>query len=268
MATEIIVVGALGRMGAEVANIVLSDNSLKLRACLEYKGHPKASTDYGVCIGKGELGVPLTDNIDTIDFTNAVVIDFSSPESSRALFKKASSKGVKLLICTTGLTDNDLSLAKDASLHAPVIVSANTSLGVNLLFSITQLVAAKLKNEFDIEIIEAHHRFKKDSPSGTAKKLGEIIAQEIGLSYDQAIVNGREGIYPEMRKKNEVGMHAVRGGDIVGDHTVLFAGLGERIELRHMAHSRTTFARGAVSTAKWLADKQPGFYTMKDVLGV
>lgn len=268
MATEIIVVGALGRMGAEIANIVLSDNNLKLRACLEYKGHPKAGTDYGECIGKGQLGITLTDNIDTIDFTNAVVIDFSSPQSSRALLTKASSKGVKFLICTTGLTDNDLTLAKDASQLAPVIVSANTSLGVNLLFSITRLVAAKLKNEFDIEIIEAHHRFKKDSPSGTARKLGEIIAEEIGLKYNEAIVNGREGIYPEMRKKNEVGMHAVRGGDIVGDHTVLFAGLGERIELRHMAHSRTTFASGAVSTAKWLADKQPGFYTMQDVLGV
>jgi len=268
VAIDIIVVGALGRMGVEVANVVLSDESVRLRACIEYSGHPKAGTDYGLCIGKGPLEIPLVDNIDQVDFTNAVVIDFSSPVSSRALFASAAAKGMKLLVCTTGLTDADLELAKTASHKCPVIVSPNTSLGVNLLFAITQMVASKLKNEFDIEIIEAHHRFKKDSPSGTAKRLGEIVAAEIGVSYNDAIVNGREGIYPQARAKNEVGMHAVRGGDIVGDHTVLFAGLGERIELRHMAHSRSTFAHGAVTTAKWLSKQSAGYYTMKDVLGV
>jgi len=265
---DIIIVGALGRMGAEVAKIVLDDESLRLRACIEYSGHPKNGTDYGVCIGRGLLGIKVVDNIDSVDFKNAVVIDFSSPASSRNLFANAALKDMKLLTCTTGLTDIDLDAARNAAKKVPVIVSANTSLGVNLLFSITQMVASKLKDEFDIEIIEAHHRFKKDSPSGTAKRLGEIIAKEIGLLYDEAVVNGREGNYPDARKRTEVGMHAVRGGDIVGDHTVLFAGLGERIELRHMAHSRDIFARGAVTTAKWLYGQSAGFYTMKDVLGI
>ena len=140
------------------------------------------------------------------------------------------------------------------------------SLGVNLLFHLTGIVASRLKDDFDIEIIEAHHRFKKDAPSGTAKKLGEIAASAIGLSYKDAIVDGRTGMTGE-RKKKEIGMHAVRGGDIVGDHTVLFAGLGERLELRHMMHSRSTLARGALVAAKWLSSMKPGFYTMREVLG-
>jgi 4-hydroxy-tetrahydrodipicolinate reductase len=173
-----------------------------------------------------------------------------------------------VVVGTTGLTEAELEIAKNYSKTAPIIVSPNMSLGVNLLFNLTQMVAARLKDDFDIEIIEAHHRFKKDSPSGTARRLGEVAAQACGLSYDEAIVNGRSGIYPDARQKTEIGMHAVRGGDIVGDHTVLFAGIGERVELRHMAHSRSTFARGAVKTAKWIHNQKPGYYSMKDVLGL
>jgi 4-hydroxy-tetrahydrodipicolinate reductase len=147
-----------------------------------------------------------------------------------------------------------------------ILMSPNMSLGVNLLFYLTQVAAQRLRDGFDIEIIEAHHRMKKDAPSGTARRLGEIAAQARGLSYEQAVRNGREGMAGE-RPCNEIGMHAVRGGDIVGDHTVLFAGFGERIELRHAAQSRQTFARGAVAAAKWLADKPAGLYSMRDVLG-
>ena len=268
MALDIIIVGALGRMGVEVANVVLADDALKLKACIEYSGHPRVGEDYGICLGRGPLGFSLTDSIDKIDFNNAVVIDFSSPQSSKNLFQNAEKKAMKLVVCTTGLTESDLELARSVSKKVPVIVSPNMSLGVNLFFYITQMVASKLKDNFDIEIIEAHHRFKKDSPSGTAKKLGEIVAHEIGLPYEQAIVNGREGIKQDCRSRTEVGMHAVRGGDIVGDHTVLFAGIGERIELRHMAHSRSVFAQGAVTTAKWLSAQGPGYYSMKDVLGI
>jgi 4-hydroxy-tetrahydrodipicolinate reductase len=266
--TDIIIIGALGRMGTEIANIVLTDSTLKLKACIEYKNHPKAGQDFGTCIGKGELGVPVSDDFDKVDFKNAVVIDFSSPQSAVTLLTRTFDASTKILIGTTGMGENEISLAKRASKSVPVVVSPNMSLGVNLLFAITKIVAARLKDNFDIEIIEAHHRFKKDSPSGTAKRLGEVVADAIGQSYEDTIVNGREGIYPDARSKNEVGMHAVRGGDIVGDHTVLFAGIGERMELRHMAHSRTTFAQGAVITAKWLADKEPGYYTMNDVLGL
>jgi 4-hydroxy-tetrahydrodipicolinate reductase len=142
------------------------------------------------------------------------------------------------------------------------------SLGVNLLFSLTELVAKKLGGAFDIEIIEAHHRFKKDSPSGTARTLGEVAAKAIGRTYGEAVVDGRVGMIDGTRPPLEIGMHAVRGGDITGDHTVLFAGIGERVELRHMAHNRGIFARGAVTTAKWILPKKPGLYTMRDVLGI
>lgn len=267
MALGIIIVGALGRMGVEVGKLVLEDKTLKLNACIEYSGHPKIGEDFGTCIGKECLGVKLTDSIDQVDFSNSVVIDFSSPQASRTLLKKAEEKKMQLVICTTGLTDDDLEMARAVSKKVPVIVSPNTSIGVNLLFSITQMVASKLKDDFDIEIIEAHHRFKKDAPSGTAKKLGEIVAAEMGLTYEEAVVNGREGIQSQERSRNVIGMHAIRGGDIVGDHTVLFAGMGERIELRHIAQNRIILARGAITTAKWLANKPAGFYTMKDVLG-
>ncbi len=267
MALGIIIVGALGRMGVEVAKLVLEDDALKLNACIEYPGHPKIGEDYGTCIGKGNLGIKLTDSVAQVDYSNSVVVDFSSPQASRTLLKNAEGKGMKLVICTTGLNEDDLEMARTVSKKVPVIVSPNTSIGVNLLFSITQMVASKLKDDFDIEIIEAHHRFKKDAPSGTAKKLGEIVAAEMGLSYEEAVVNGREGIQSQERSRNVIGMHAIRGGDIVGDHTVLFAGMGERVELRHIAQSRVILARGAITTAKWIANKPAGFYTMKDVLG-
>jgi 4-hydroxy-tetrahydrodipicolinate reductase len=173
-----------------------------------------------------------------------------------------------MVVGTTGLEKGDRELAQKASATIPIIVSSNMSLGVNLLFSLTELVAKRLGGAFDIEIIEAHHRFKKDSPSGTARTLGEVAARALGRTYDEAVVNGRSGMASGTRPPLEIGMHAVRGGDIVGDHTVLFAGIGERVELRHTAHSRSVFARGAVATAKWLAGKGPGFYTMKEVLGL
>ncbi len=268
MALNIVLNGALGRMGVEIANVVLSDNTLKLAACVDYPGHPKAGQDYGNLIGKGPLNVELRDSFDGLDLSGAVIIDFSSIESSCALLRKAADLGAGLVVGTTGLGPEVYELAQVASKKIPVLVSPNMSLGVNLLFSLTEIVSSRLKDLFDIEIIEAHHRFKKDSPSGTAKRLGEIVAESLGVSYDDSVQNGRSGLAQSTRPPREIGMHAVRGGDIVGDHTVLFAGIGERIELRHMAHSRTTFAKGAVVAAKWLADHKPGQYTMKDVLGL
>jgi len=268
MAQKIIIAGALGRMGMEIAQIVLEDNSLILSGCIEYPGHSAIGKDYGTALGKGPLNLKVVDSLDALDCKDSVLIDFSSVPSSRMFLQKAPEKKLKMVVGTTGLGDSELELAKKAALTIPLIVSPNMSLGVNLLFHLTAQVAACLKDQFDIEIIEAHHRFKKDSPSGTAKKLGEIVAQSLGLTYEQAVKNGREGITDNIRSCSEIGMHAVRGGDIVGDHTVLFAGMGERLEVRHMAHSRKTFAQGAVTAAKWLATKSPGLYSMHDVLGL
>jgi 4-hydroxy-tetrahydrodipicolinate reductase len=255
-------------MGVEIALVVLSNPALLLAAAIDRKGHPRCGDDYGACIGKGAIGVTVTDEIDPTILNKYVTIDFSSPPSTFALLEKARDTGARLVIGTTGLGEQELTLARKASENMPVLVSPNMSLGVNLLFWLTEQVSSRLKNDFDIEIVEAHHRFKKDAPSGTARHLGEIVSAAYGLPYDEAVKNGRSGMVSEDRPKNEVGMHALRGGDIVGDHTVLFAGMGERIELRHMAHTRSTFARGAVMAAVWLSTQKNGYYSMQDVLGL
>jgi len=265
----IIINGALGKMGVSIGAVVLSDASLILSAAVEGPGHPWIGQDYGMCIGKGACGVKTTDALDAAaGLEKTVILDFSSAQSTGRLLDLALIKKMRLVIGTTGLTEKDLAIAKKTAERMPVLVSPNMSLGVNLLFSLTELISNRLKDDFDIEIIEAHHRFKKDAPSGTARHLGEIVAKTYGLPYEQTIRNGRSGNAALDRPKNEVGMHSLRGGDIVGDHTVLFAGIGERIELRHMAHSRITLARGAVAAAKWLATRGPGYYSMKDVLGI
>ncbi|MFP4162986.1 MAG: 4-hydroxy-tetrahydrodipicolinate reductase [Chitinispirillaceae bacterium] len=268
MALDIIIMGALGRMGVEIAKVILDDPSVNIAGAVEYPSHPKMGEDYGKCIGADCGGVKVTSSLEEANVADGVVIDFSSVQSTRSLLEKASEHKRPMVVGTTGLEKSDYDLARKAAQYIPVVVSPNMSLGVNLLFSLTELVSERLKDRFDIEIIEAHHRFKKDSPSGTARRLGEIAASALEQSYDEAIVNGRSGMASSTRPSREIGMHAVRGGDIVGDHTVLYAGIGERIELRHMAHSRSTFARGSVETAKWLSSKEAGSYTMRDVLGL
>lgn len=264
----IIINGALGKMGIEIAGAVLTDSAVSLVGCVDRDGHPSLGQDYGSCIGKGPLGIMVKSVFDLSQARNTVLIDFSSVESTRALLEKASNFGCSVVIGTTGLTEADYALARRVALRIPILLSPNMSLGVNLLFYITEIVASKLKNDFDIEIIEAHHRFKKDSPSGTAKKLGEIVAGVQGEPYEKLVRHGRSGMAAGERTRSEIGMHAVRGGDIVGDHTVLFAGIGERVELRHMMHTRATLARGALVAAKWLSSQKPGFYSMRDVLGL
>ncbi|MCL2182484.1 MAG: 4-hydroxy-tetrahydrodipicolinate reductase [Chitinispirillia bacterium] len=269
MSTDIILVGALGRMGIEIARVIAEDKDVRLAGCVEYPEHFNMGQDYGVCVGMDFGGVKVSPSIEETGVKNAAVIDFSSVQSTRSNLLKAASLKMPMVVCTTGLEKDDYDLAAKAASSVPIIVSSNMSLGVNLLFSLTEMVAQKLGGMFDIEIIEAHHRFKKDSPSGTARTLGEIAAGALGRTYDKAVVNGRSGmITGTVRPPLEIGMHAVRGGDITGDHTVMFAGLGERLELRHMAHNRGIFARGSVVAAKWIAGRPAGQYTMKDVLGL
>jgi len=267
--TDIIIVGALGRMGIEIAKLILEDKEARIAGCVEYAQHPKMWQDYGSAVGGADCGgLSVCPTIEETGVKSGVVIDFSSVQSTRVNLQMAPRLMMPMVVGTTGLEAEDREFVERAAAAVPVLVSSNMSLGVNLLFSLTGLVAKKLGGSFDIEIIEAHHRFKKDSPSGTARTLGEIAAEAIGQTYGDAVVNGRSGMASGTRPPTEIGMHAVRGGDIVGDHTVLFAGLGERVELRHTAHSRAIFARGAVAAAKWIASKEPGLYTMKDVLGL
>jgi 4-hydroxy-tetrahydrodipicolinate reductase len=254
-------------MGKEIVSCALTDEAIRLVGCIEYPQHPAIGKDIGICIGKDSAGVALSSDIGKLPVDSSVIIDFSSPQTTVSILEEVARAKVGLVIGTTGIDEAGREKIKKFSETHPVVFSPNMSLGVNVLFYLTEMLSKKLNDDFDIEIIEAHHRFKKDSPSGTAKKLGEIAASSRGLSYDSSIKNGRAGIVGE-RTKNEIGMHAVRGGDIIGDHTVLFAALGERLEIRHMAHSRATFARGAVSAAKWLSSRKPGLYTMKEVLGL
>ena len=267
MTTDIVIIGSLGAMGREIAACVLDEKDCRLAGCVECSGHPSMGRDYGECIGRGTLGIPLTDSPADLPVETSVVIDFSSPQGTMAVLDSIKKRKTRIVIGTTGIAPEGVCRITAASKIMPVVFSPNMSRGVNLLFVLTELAAQKLGPTFDIEIMEAHHRFKKDSPSGTAVRLGEIAASAIGMTYDDAVRNGRAGMVGA-RSNREVGMHAVRGGDIVGDHTVLFAGLGERLELRHVANSKSTFARGAVAAAQWLAMQKPGLYTMRDVLGL
>lgn len=266
MAVDIIINGALGRMGKELAGIVLLDEEVQLIGCIEKAGHPATGSDIGdhLCLQKTKI--PIGSSFKDIPVSAAVVIDFTTPSLTRSLLKEVKGTEAGIVIGTTGLTDNDMELMREVSKTNGVLFSPNMCLGINFLFYLTQVAAKRLGKDFDIEIIETHHKFKKDSPSGTAKVLGEIVSKAIGCSDNEAIKHGRVGFTGE-RSPQEVGMHSVRGGDIVGDHTVLFAGTGERLELKHMAHSRVTFAKGAVKAAKWLHSKGPGLYSMRDVLG-
>ncbi len=268
MPTGIIIIGALGKMGREIAEIVFSDDKYDLRGAVESPDHPCQGEKYAACIGKGECDAVVSQSIDAIDCDDSVCVDFSSPRSLSRLLPSAAKKKCPVVIGTTGLTSADHELIESYSSRIPLLVSPNMSLGINLLFYLTELVTPRLKDEYDIEIIEAHHRFKKDSPSGTAKHLGEIVANSLGQSYNSCVRDGRKGLSSVSRPKNEIGMHAIRGGDIVGDHTVLFAGIGERIELHHMAHSRSTLARGALLAAQWIKEQPSGLYSMRDVLGL
>src|SRR3984885_1427729 len=196
-----------------------------------------------------------------------VAIDVSQPQGSIAIASRCAAQGVPLVIGTTGHSVDQLDKLRTDAARMAVLLSPNFSVGVNLLFWLTEKTSAILGPEFDAEIVELHHRLKKDSPSGTAKRLGEIIAKTRSLQYDDAARHGRKGMVGE-RSRSEVGVHAVRGGDIVGEHTVYFAGIGERIELTHRASSRDTFAKGALRAADWLIGKPPGWYEMRGVLGL
>jgi 4-hydroxy-tetrahydrodipicolinate reductase len=267
MTTNIIITGAAGRMGREIASAALADPTCVIAGCAEYAAHPAIGRDYGVTAGLNVSGVVLRDSLAPLPVDKSVIIDFTSPQASLSFLDAVEGKPARFVIGTTGFDDAGIGRIRAVSKKIPIVFSPNMSLGVNLLFVLTELVATKLGETFDIEIVEAHHRQKKDSPSGTARRLGEIAAASIGTTYADAVKDGRSGMTGE-RTKKEIGMHAVRGGDIVGDHTVLFAGQGERLELRHVAHSRATFARGAVIAAKWLVSQKPGLYTMRDVLGL
>lgn len=263
----VVIAGASGRMGQMLIRLVLEEGALRLVGALERPGHPWIGRDAGTCVGAFEAGVPVTDDAVTAIAQAQAVIDFTAPEATLALAELTAQARAVHVIGTTGLDETHLAALKAAARHAPIIRAGNMSLGVNLLVGLTRRVAAALGEDWDIEVVEAHHRHKVDAPSGTALMLGEAAAEGRGATLADLRTPAREGI-TGARQAGSIGFSAIRGGDVVGEHDVIFAGAGERIVLRHLATDRAIFARGALRAALWGQDKGPGEYDMADVLGL
>jgi 4-hydroxy-tetrahydrodipicolinate reductase len=261
------VAGAAGKMGSRIAALSKEYEGLQLAAAFEKKGHKDIGQDIGVITGSGKAGVALAAGIGEIIDSVDLIIDFTSVESTKENLRTASAKGKAMVIGTTGFTASDVREIEPLLKGIPCVMASNMSLGVNLLLKVLGDVAAALGEDYDIEIVEAHHRLKKDAPSGTALKMAQVIADAVHRNLDEVAVYARKGVIGQ-RTKKEIGIQTVRAGDIVGEHTVLFGGLGERIEITHKASSRDTFARGALRAALWLQGKGPGLYDMQDVLGL
>ena len=261
---KIAITGAAGRMGRRIASIALGHpDRFELVAATEMPGHEAMGTDVGLLCGAGRIGLSLS-----ADLQGApdVIIDFSTPEGTLDCLKTARDTGVALVIGTTGLTESQLAEVADTASQAAIVHAPNMSVGVNLLFKLAGEVARALGSDYDIEITETHHRFKKDAPSGTALGLAQSICDATGRNISGDVIHGRFGAQP--RETGEIGMHAIRLGDTIGEHSVHFGNLGETVTLSHSAHTRDTFVRGALRAAEWVAGRDPGLYTMLDVLGL
>ncbi|MBT8155097.1 4-hydroxy-tetrahydrodipicolinate reductase [Epibacterium ulvae] len=263
----IVITGASGRMGQMLIKTVQESDKARLVAAVERTGHDWIGRDLGEAMGGGAMGVTVTDDALAAFSTAQAVIDFTAPEATIAFSKLAAQAGCVHVIGTTGMADDQIAQLAPAAQDVTIIRAGNMSLGVNLLMQLTKKVAAALDDDFDIEVIEAHHHHKVDAPSGTALMLGEAAAEGRGVSLAEVEDRARDGI-TGARKKGDIGFSVIRGGDIVGEHDVLFAAAGERIVLRHMATDRAIFARGAVKAALWGQGKAPGQYDMVDVLGL
>ena len=263
----IVITGAAGRMGQTLIAAVRASKSMRLVAALERPGHDWIGQDLGAAMGGPDIGVIVSDD-PLVAFASAqAVIDFTAPAASVAHASIAAQARIVHVIGTTGFSDDELAKVKAAARHATVIRAGNMTLGVNLLTVLAKKVAAALDEDFDIEIVEAHHRHKDDAPSGTALMLGEAAAEGRGVRLEDVSDRGRDGITGE-RKRGDIGFSAIRGGDIAGEHDVIFAADGERIVLRHIATDRSIFARGALRAALWGQGRDPGEFDMLDVLGL
>ena len=263
----IVITGASGRMGQMLIKTVLDSDKAHLAGVVEREGHAWIGCDVGEAMGGAAIGVTVTDDPLEAFAKAQAVIDFTAPEATLAFSKLAAQARAVHVIGTTGMSEEQIAQLEPASRHATIIRAGNMSLGVNLLVQLTKKVAAALDEDFDIEVIEAHHHHKVDAPSGTALMLGEAAAEGRGVKLSEVSDSGRDGI-TGARRRGDIGFSAIRGGDIVGEHDVLFAATGERIVLRHMATDRAIFARGALKAALWGQDKAPGEYDMLDVLGL
>ncbi|EKF75371.1 dihydrodipicolinate reductase [Alcanivorax hongdengensis A-11-3] len=261
------IIGAAGRMGRILIEATLANPQTTLAAAVDVPGSSLIGADAGELVGQGGQGVFLVDDLGKVVNDADVFIDFTVPQATVANVDICRAAGTKLVIGTTGLNDEQKAALREAAGDIAICFAPNYSIGVNLCFKLLETAARVMGEDADIEVIEAHHRHKIDAPSGTALRLGEVVAQTLGRDLKDCAVYGREG-QTGARDRKTIGFETIRGGDIVGDHTVLFAADGERVEITHKASSRMAFGRGAVHAAAWLADHDKGLFDMQDVLGL
>jgi 4-hydroxy-tetrahydrodipicolinate reductase len=254
-------------MGSRLVALLQQETELRLVAALEAPGHPALGRDAGESAGVGRLGIPIAADVEAALARDRILIEFSVPEASLAHARLVGRHGGRAVIGTTGFSAAQREELARIGRGAPLLVSPNMSVAVNVAFKVLADMARMLGDDYDVEIVETHHRFKKDAPSGTALRMAEVVAQALGRDLATTAVYDRHDRLAE-RTRKEIGMAALRSGDVVGEHTVSFASLGERLELTHRAHSRDNFARGALRGARFIATARPGLYSMQDVLGL
>jgi 4-hydroxy-tetrahydrodipicolinate reductase len=262
-----VVTGAAGRMGGKIISFISTTEGINVVGAVEAAGHPIIGRDIGQGLGLGNTGILASDKLsDCIDLAD-VVIDFTNHEASLEYLKIASKRNRAIVIGSTGITAAEMGEIKELAKNTRCVVAPNMSVGVNVMLKLLEYCAGILKDDYDVEIVEAHHHLKKDAPSGTAMQMAKVISDKLGRNMEESLVYSRKGLIGE-RTKKEIGIQTVRAGDIVGDHTVIFGGVGERLEFIHRAHSRDNFAKGAIRAAQWIVNQKNGLYDMQDVLGL
>lgn len=253
-------------MGRVLVRLIHESPDLRLVCALDRPGSPRLGADAGELAGVGNIGIAVSDNTAVLAENRCVALDFTRPEASVSIMRTCAGAGAPIVIGTTGFSTRQAGQIRRMAAKTPTVLAPNTSVGIQVLIGLVEQAAQALGDAYDVEIVEAHHRFKRDAPSGTALALGEAAAKVLGRDLNRVLVPGRKG--STARTKSEIGMLSLRAGDITGEHTVLFGGIGERIELSHRAHSRDAFGRGALRAAQWLVNRRRGLYTMRDVLGL
>ena len=262
---SVIIDGACGRMGKMIAQGVVTQDDMQLVGAIEYSGHPQLGEDVGEGAGVGTIGIPISNNLSEILDEADVVIEFTAPSASIEHLRNVVDAGKTMVLATTGFTEAELAEVHKLAQNIPCVMAPNMSVGVNVMLQAVQLVAKALGDDYDVEVIEAHHNQKADSPSGTALRIAEVLAEALDRNLAEVGVYGRHGMVGA-RSEKEIGIHAIRGGDISGDHTVLYAGAGERIEITHRAHTREAFAKGAIRAARWVVNAPKGLHDISEVL--
>lgn len=264
---SVAVMGVGGRMGRSILNLLINDKEINLIGATEREGHEAIGKDIGEFLGLGKVGLEVKEKIAQASADADVIVDFTSPEATLNHAQYSAKNKKAMVIGTTGFSEEQKKAVFEFAKSFPCVFSPNMSVGVNILFEVSKQISSLLREGYDVEIVEAHHRNKVDSPSGTAIRLGQSVAEGLGLDFNKVARYERHGNIGE-RDSNEIGIQTIRGGDIVGEHTVMFLGDGERIEITHKALSRNNFSKGVLRAVKWLPEKSPGIYSMKDVLGL